>query len=60
MDTCQHGQAIESSDIEPQARPNISGNDLLYQVSVNDTSSSSPQCANEETSKLKWRCFVRD
>ena len=30
MDTCQRGQAIEPSDIEPKASPNISGNDLLY------------------------------
>ena len=41
MDSCQHGQATEPSATEHQASPNISGNDLLYQVSVIDTSSSS-------------------
>ena len=40
MNSCQRGQSIEPSAVEQQASPNISGNDLLHQVSVNDTSSS--------------------
>ena len=36
MDSCQRGQEIEPSAIEHQASPNISGNDLSYQVSVNE------------------------
>ena len=59
MDSCQPGQAIEPSAIEHQASPNISGNDLLYQVSVDDTRSSSPN-ANEESSKTKRKGFVPD
>ena len=59
MDSCQPGQAIEPSAIEHQASPNISGNDLLYQVSVDDTRSSSPN-VNEESSKTKRKGFVPD
>ena len=60
MDSCQCGQAIEPSAIEHQASPNICGNDLSYQVSVNDTSSSSSPSVNEETPKTKRKCFVPD
>ena len=59
-DSCQCGQAIEPSAIEHQASPNISGNDFLYQVSVNDTSSSSSPSVNEESSKTKRKHFVPD
>ena len=59
MDSCQPEQAIEPSAIEHQASPNISGNDLLYQVSVDDTRSSSPN-VNEESSKTKRKGFVPD
>ena len=40
MGSCQRGQSIEPSAVKHQASPNISGNDLSFQVSVNDTSSS--------------------
>ena len=50
MDGCQRGEAIEPITIKHQASPNISGNDLLYQVSVNDTSSPS---VNEVSPKTK-------
>ena len=60
MDSCQCGQAIEPSAIEHQASPNICGNDLSYQFSVNDTSSSSSPSVNEETSKTKRKRFVHD
>ena len=59
MDSCQLGQAIEPSAIEHQAGPNKSGNDLLDQVSVDDTRSSSPN-VNEESSKTKRNGFVPD
>ena len=59
MDSCQPGQAIEPSAIEHQAGPNKSGNDLLDQVSVDDTRSSSPN-VNEESSKTKRKGFVPD
>ena len=48
MDSCQRGQSIEPSAIEHQASPNICGNDLSYQVSVNDTSSSSCPSVSEK------------
>ena len=48
MDSCQHGQSIEPSTIEHQASPNICGNDLSHQVSVNDTSSSSCPSVSEK------------
>ena len=38
------------------ASPIISRNDF----SVNNTSSSSSPCANDETSKIKWKRFVHD
>ena len=44
MDSCQRGQSIEPSAVKHQASPNISGNDLSFQVSVNDTSSSLSKC----------------
>ena len=50
MDGCQRGEVIEPITIKHQASPNISGNDLLYQVSVNDTSSPS---VNEVSPKTK-------
>ena len=60
MDSCQRGQAIEPSAIEHQANPNISGNDLSSQVSVNNTSSSSSPSVDEESSKTKQKRFVPD
>ena len=60
MDSCQRGQGIEPSATEHQASPNISGNDLLYQDSVNDTSSSISQSVNEESSKTERKHFVPD
>ena len=60
MDSCQRGQAIKPSAIEHQASPNISGNDLLYQVFVIDTSSSSSPSVNEESSKTKRKRFTPD
>ena len=60
MDSCQRGQGIEPSATEHQASPNISGNDLSYQDSVNDTSSSSSPSVNEESSKTKRKNFVPD
>ena len=55
VDGCQRGEAIEPITIKHQASPNISGNDLLYQVSVNDTSSPS---VNEVSPKTKWKGFM--
>ena len=60
IDSCQRGQAIEPSATEHQASPNISRNDLSYQVSVNDTSLSSSPSINEESSKTKRKRFVPD
>ena len=60
MGSWQRGQAIEPSAIEHQASPNISGNDLSYQVSVNDNNSSSSPDVNEESSKTKRKRFVSD
>ena len=60
MDSCQRGQSIEPSTIEHQASPNICGNDLSYQVSVNDTSSSSCPSVSEKSSKIKRKRFVPD
>ena len=60
MDSCQRGQGIEPSATEHQASPNISGNDLLYQDSVNDTSSSISPSVNEESSKTERKHFVPD
>ena len=60
IDSCQRGQAIEPSAMEHQASPNISRNDLSYQVSVNDTSSSSSPSVNEESPKTKRKRFVPD
>ena len=50
MDSYECGQAIETSATKHQASPNISGNNLSYQVSVNDTSSSSSPSVIEESS----------
>ena len=60
MDSCKRGLALEPSAMEHQASPNISGNDLSYQVSVNDTSSSSSPSVNEESPKTKRKRFVPD
>ena len=60
IDSCQRGQAIEPSTMEHQASPNKSRNDLPYQVSVNDTSSSSSPSINEESSKTKRKRFMPD
>ena len=60
IDSCQRGQAIEPSTMEHQASPNMSRNDLSYQVSVNDTSSSSSPSVNEQSSKTKRKRFVPD
>ena len=60
MDNCQRRQAKEPSVIEHQASPNISGNDLSNQVSVNDSSSSSCPSVNKESSKTKRKRFVSD
>ena len=60
MDSRQRGQATEPSAIEHQASPNISGHDFTYQVSVNDTSSSSSPSLNEQSSKTKRKRFVPD
>ena len=60
MDSCQRGQAIEPSAIEDQASPSISGNDLSYQVSVSDISSSTSPGLNEESSKTKRKRFAPD
>ena len=60
IDSCQRGQAIEPSAMEHQPSPNISRNDLSYQVSVNDTSSSSSPSINEESSKTKRKRFMPD
>ena len=60
MDSCQRGQAIGPSAIEHQANPNIPGNDLSSQVSVNNTSSSSSPSVDEESSKTKQKRFVPD
>ena len=58
MDSCKRRQAIEPSAMEEQAILNISGNDLSYQVSVDDTSSSSFPCISEKISKIKRKRFV--
>ena len=60
MDSCQRGQSIEPSAVEHQGSPNICGNDLSYQVSVNDTSSSSCPSVSEKSSKIKRKRFVPD
>ena len=60
IDSCQRGQAIEPSTMKHQASPNKSRNDLPYQVSVNDTSSSSSPSINEESSKTKRKRFMPD
>ena len=60
MDSCQRGQAIESSSIEQQASQDISENDLWYQISVNSTSLSSSPCVNEKKFKIKRKYFVPD
>ena len=57
MDSCKRRQAIEPSSMEEQAILNISGNDLSYQVSVDDTSSSSFPCISEKISKIKRKRF---
>ena len=44
--------------MEEQASVTISGNDLSYQVSVDDTSSSSFPCISEEISKIKRKRFA--
>ena len=57
MDSCKRRQAIEPSAMEEQAILNISGNDLSYQVSVDDTSSSSFPCISEKKSNESVSCL---